>query len=149
VVTQDDVINNQRGWWHQETFVVVDASPVGVSAILSQKSPNVANSKVIAYASRALSPVETRYSQTERETLAIVCAVEHFHMFLFGHHHCNIFPSSGCREASVKRGRELMRVLSLALHRQLLYGASVAKWLAHLPFTSEAAGSSDSNPVLM
>jgi hypothetical protein len=25
----------------------------------------------------------------------------------------------------------------------------VAKWLAHLPFTSEAAGSSDSNPVLM
>ena len=100
-------------------------------------------------ARRALSPVETRYSQTERETLAIVCAVEHFHMFLFGHHHCNIFPSSGCREASVKRGRELMRVLSLAFDRQLLYGASVAKWLAHLPFTSEAAGSSDSNPVLM
>ena len=25
---------------------------------------------------------------------------------------------------------------------QLQYGASVAKWLAHLPFTSEAAGSS-------
>ena len=71
---------------HKETFVVVDASPVGVSAILSQKSPNVANSKVIAYASRALSPVETRYSQTEREALAIVWAVEHFHMFLFGHH---------------------------------------------------------------
>ncbi|CAB3998539.1 Transposon Tf2-9 poly [Paramuricea clavata] len=71
---------------HKETFVVVDASPVGVSAILSQKSSNVANSKVIAYASRALSPVETRYSQTEREALAIVWAVEHFHMFLFGHH---------------------------------------------------------------
>ena len=71
---------------HKETFIVVDASPVGVSAILSQKSPNVANSKVIAYTSRALSPVETRYSQTEREALAIVWAVEHFHMFLFGHH---------------------------------------------------------------
>ena len=71
---------------HKETFVVVDASPVGVSAILSQKSPNVANSKVIAYTSRALSPVETRYSQTEREALAIVWAVEHVHMFLFGHH---------------------------------------------------------------
>jgi hypothetical protein len=27
------------------------------------------------------------------------------------------------------------------LHRAIFDGASVAKWLAHLPFTSEAAGS--------
>jgi hypothetical protein len=30
----------------------------------------------------------------------------------------------------------------------MLYGASVAKWLAHLPFTSEAAGSSLSENFL-
>lgn len=69
----------------KETSVVVDASPVGLSAILSQNTPNVDDARVIAYASRALSPVEIRYSQTEREALAIVWAVEHFHMFLFGH----------------------------------------------------------------
>lgn len=50
----------------KETQLCVDASPVGLAAILSQ------NNKIIAYASRALSPVEQRYSQTERECLAIV-----------------------------------------------------------------------------
>ena len=30
----------------------------------------------------------------------------------------------------------------------IIYGASVAKWLAHLPFTSEAAGSSLSENFL-
>ena len=69
----------------KETSVVVDASPVGLSAILSQNTPNVDDARVIAYAIRALSPVETRCSQTEREAPAIVWAVEHFHMFLFGH----------------------------------------------------------------
>ena len=43
------------------TELVVDASPVGLGAILAQEG------KTIAYASRALSDVEQRYSQTERE----------------------------------------------------------------------------------
>jgi len=70
----------------KETFVVVDASPVGVSAILSQKPKNsdTNNQQIIAYASRALTDTEKRYSQTEKEALAIVWAVEHFHLFLFG-----------------------------------------------------------------
>ena len=56
-----------------ETQLIVDASPVGLSAILTQRPlgknipPNV-----IAYASRALTPTEQRYSQTEKEALAIV-----------------------------------------------------------------------------
>ena len=62
----------------KETELWVDASPVGLGAILSQ------DSKIVAYASRALSPVEQRYSQTERECLAIMYGVEHFHLFLFG-----------------------------------------------------------------
>ena len=40
--------------------------------------------RAVAYASRTLTPVELRYSQTEREALAIVWAVEHYHLFLFG-----------------------------------------------------------------
>ena len=37
-----------------------------------------------AYASRALTDTETRYSQTEKEALAIIWAVEHSHFYLFG-----------------------------------------------------------------
>lgn len=62
----------------KETELWVDGSPVGLGAILCQEN------KIVAYASRALSPVEQRYSQTERECLAIVYGVEHFHLFLFG-----------------------------------------------------------------
>ena len=62
----------------QETKVIVDASPVGLGGILAQ------DGKIISYASRALSDVESRYSQTEREMLAIVWALEHFHLYFYG-----------------------------------------------------------------
>ena len=41
--------------------------------------------KVVCYASKSLTDVETRYSQTERENLAIVWAIEHWHIYLCGH----------------------------------------------------------------
>ena len=68
----------------KETFILVDASPVGLSAILAQKDPQQNAHNIIAYASRALSPVEKRYSQTEKEALAIVWGIEHFHLYVFG-----------------------------------------------------------------
>ena len=70
----------------KETLLTVDASPVSISAILSQKDSGSDNSRVIAYASRALTPVEKRYSQTEKEALSIVWAVEHFHLYIYGSH---------------------------------------------------------------
>ena len=69
----------------KDTVLTVDASPVGPSGILSQKSPCDADNQVVAYASRALSEVERRYSQTEKEALTIVWAIEHFHLYLYGH----------------------------------------------------------------
>ena len=70
----------------KQTFVTVDASPVGISAIISQKAKkgDTNTQQIIAYASRALSDTEKRYSQTEKEALAIVWAVEHFHLFIYG-----------------------------------------------------------------
>ena len=53
------------------TEVVVDASPVGLGAVISQLQPD-GSMRPISYASRSLSPVEQRYSQIERECLAIV-----------------------------------------------------------------------------
>jgi hypothetical protein len=44
----------------------------------------------MAFASRRLSDTETRYSQTEREALAIVWACEHFDMYITGAQNVNI-----------------------------------------------------------
>jgi hypothetical protein len=63
---------------HKQTAILVDASPVGVAGILSQEN------KPVAYASRALTSVEQRYSQTEREALAVIWGCEHFHIFVHG-----------------------------------------------------------------
>ena len=68
----------------KDTYITVDASPVGVSAILSQKTPGKEDERVVSYASRALTSVEQRYSQTEREALATVWGVEHYHLFIYG-----------------------------------------------------------------
>ena len=58
------------------TEVLTDASHYGLSAILSQVTTGTTNRKVASYISRSLTDVERRYSQTEREALAIVWAIE-------------------------------------------------------------------------
>lgn len=70
----------------KETELTTDASPTGLSAILAQRSKTTGENRVVAYISRTLTPVEQRYSQTEREALAIVWAVERLHIYLFGNH---------------------------------------------------------------
>ena len=70
----------------KETALVTDASPSGLSAILMQSTPGMKDRQVVAYASRALTDVERRYSQTEREALAVVWAIEKLHLYLFGSH---------------------------------------------------------------
>ena len=63
------------------THVITDASPVGLGAVLAQKQGG--EFRVIMYAGRSLTDVECRYSQTEREALAIVWACERFHTYLY------------------------------------------------------------------
>ena len=62
----------------KETSIPVDASPFGLGEILVQ------DNKAICYASRALTDVEKRYSHTDREMLAAVYGVEHFHLYVQG-----------------------------------------------------------------
>lgn len=54
---------------------LVDANHVGVAVILSQ------GGRPVAYASRTLTDVETRYSQTESEAVAVVWGWEHFNIY--------------------------------------------------------------------
>jgi len=65
-----------------ETQVIADAGPVGLGAVLVQIQNG--EHRVICYASRSLSDVERRYSQTEKEALALVWACERFHVYLLG-----------------------------------------------------------------
>lgn len=65
-----------------KTRLVADASPVAIGAVLTQETSE--GRRVISYASRSLTACERRYSQTEREALAIVYACERFHIWLYG-----------------------------------------------------------------
>ena len=67
------------------TDVIVHASLVGLRTILTQRGDaGDAGLRIISYAGRALTPVEQRYSQVEREALGVVSGCEKFHMYLKG-----------------------------------------------------------------
>ena len=62
----------------EEVTLQCDASQAGLGAALMQKD------QPVAYASRALTPTETCYAQTEKELLAIVLGCEHFEAYTYG-----------------------------------------------------------------
>ncbi|XP_026743690.1 uncharacterized protein K02A2.6-like [Trichoplusia ni] len=64
------------------TQVIADASPVGLGAVLIQIDTQ--GPRIIAFGHKSLSDVEKRYCQTEKEALALVWAIEHFNMYLYG-----------------------------------------------------------------
>lgn len=63
-----------------ELVIQCDASEKGLGAALLQ------HGKPVAFASRALTDVETRYAQIEKEMLAIVFSLQKFHQYTFGRH---------------------------------------------------------------
>ena len=65
-----------------KTRIVADAGPTGIGAVLTQLQGEFW--RVIAYASRSLTDVERRYSQTEKEALALVWSCERFKLYLIG-----------------------------------------------------------------
>lgn len=64
------------------TQVIADASPVGLGAVLTQRQKG--QMVTVCYISRSLSDCERRYSQTEREALALVWACERLHPYVYG-----------------------------------------------------------------
>ena len=61
-----------------EVTLQCDASQSGLGVALLQKG------QPVAYASRALTPAETRYAQIEKELLAIVYGCDHFEPYVYG-----------------------------------------------------------------
>ena len=68
----------------RETELVVDASLTGLGAVLVQRASRNEPYHSVMYKSRSLKEVETRYSATEREGLAIRWAVTKLRKFLLG-----------------------------------------------------------------
>ena len=62
-----------------------DASPYGVGAVLFHLMDNHSD-KPIAYASHSLSTLKQKYSQLDKEALAILFGVSKFHHSLYGRH---------------------------------------------------------------
>ena len=69
-----------------------DACDVGIGAVLSQIQDST--EKVIAYFSRSLSKPERRYCVTQKELLAVLAAIQHFHQHLIGRH-CKVRTDHG------------------------------------------------------
>ena len=66
------------------SIVIVGASLVCASAIVAQREPHATQYKILSYASRSLTPVEQRYTQTDKEGLTLVWGIEKFRLFLLG-----------------------------------------------------------------
>ena len=64
----------------EDLVIQCDSSGTGVGAALLQ------NDQPIAYASRTLADVETRYAPIEKEMLAVVYSLERFHQYTYGRH---------------------------------------------------------------
>ena len=80
--------------------------------ILSQES------KTVAFASRSLSDTETRYSQAEREVLAIVWACEHFDMYIRGAQNVNMITDHKPLERIWQKPKPPLRIERWGLRLQ-------------------------------
>ncbi|KAJ1181498.1 hypothetical protein NDU88_006705 [Pleurodeles waltl] len=67
----------------KNTKIAVDAGPKGLGAVLLQEQLGGVWSPV-AYASRSLTDTEQRYSEIEKEAIAVHWGCKHYHIYVYG-----------------------------------------------------------------
>ncbi|XP_041961667.1 uncharacterized protein K02A2.6-like [Alosa sapidissima] len=67
----------------RDLIMSCDASPYGVGAVLSHLMED-GSERPLGFMSRTLSPAEKRYSQLDKEGLAVIFGIQKFHKYLYG-----------------------------------------------------------------
>lgn len=144
----------------QSTKLYTDAGPAGIGCILVQTQNG--EDRVVCYASRALTNVERRYCQTEKEALAIVWACERLHHYLFGtkfqlmtdHKPLEVIYGNKRKQTSARIERWVLRLQSYDFTVQYISGErNIADPLSRMlkpegRVTSQASVNSDEDAEL-
>lgn len=86
-----------------QTELHTDASKLGVGGVLLQKSPGDDAFRPVAYYSRKTSPEERNFHAYELETLAVICSLKKFRVYLLGQDFKIVTDCSALRSTFSKR----------------------------------------------
>lgn len=125
-----------------ETRITTDASPVGIGAVLEQKQED-GQYRPVHYASRKLTPPESRYSQFEREALAVKWSCEKFFLYIHGN---NVEICSDHKPLIIVLGPH-SKPPSARIERWMLYMQQFKYSIRHIPGRENAADALSRLPV--